>query len=212
MSDDELDEYGFPMPLSERLARARGAKPNDGAPRINFEPGDRGAMEEEPAPAPLMTETSTEHLVGIVTDALLHLPVKGAELEFAARQVVLRLTVDGSLRSPEAEAGTPVAWRWRERDEGHWSIWHWREGNGERAPATSANVEVEFFYASPPAIAPAGEVMEAAREAMEVLRKLAIICGDEIAAKNPYLAERAWAARAILHAALDALKRQQEGE
>jgi hypothetical protein len=49
-----------------------------------------------------LAATERERLVQLVTDALLHLPVKGKVLEMAARQVVLALCQDGALQAKEA--------------------------------------------------------------------------------------------------------------
>lgn len=49
MSDDAVDEFGFPIRSLERIARLNRI-PNSGAPGVNYEKGDRGATEEMERP------------------------------------------------------------------------------------------------------------------------------------------------------------------
>lgn len=67
MSDDALDEFGFPLTSVQQLARTRGYRSNDGAPGVNFEKGDRGAMEETYA------QKETQRRAVVFVDGKVHL-------------------------------------------------------------------------------------------------------------------------------------------
>lgn len=47
MSDYLYDELGFPLTSVQTLRRMHGYRPNSGAEGVNYERGDRGAMEEQ---------------------------------------------------------------------------------------------------------------------------------------------------------------------